>query len=155
MGIINFILPMCPINPLLRIRQLPLNRRAPRRLITRLSHQNACPIGRAARQRSRAARGDAIQTDSVDQLHHQEMQPLIRLHRMQRDDVRMTESRDHLSLMLKPRELLRFQCRHRRQQLDRHTPLEQRVDCRIDNTHSAATNLPFKLPMTNAIATTE
>ena len=83
-------------------------------------------------------RGEIV---AVDARHHEEHEIPDFVDRINRDDVRMTQLGGRLRLAQKPRPDVTPERQLRRQQLDRHEPLEALVLGPVHNAHATTTDL--------------
>ena len=100
-------------------------------------------VGEGDREREEAlhreaARGDRLaERLALDELHGQEAQPVGFLDRVQRHDAGVAERGDRLRLALEALDLLRVERHLRGQDLERHAPVEARVERQVHLAHAA------------------
>ena len=108
-----------------------------------LAVRRAHGVGECDREREEAlhreaARGDLLaERLALDELHRQEAQAVRFLDRVQHHDAGMAERGDRLRLALEALDLLRVERHLRRQHLERHAPVEARIEREVHLTHAA------------------
>ena len=100
-------------------------------------------IGHLSRQarglveRDRTARDHFREGRSLHQFQHERLPALRFLHSVDRGDVRMIQSGQHLSLALEPRDPINVECECFRQDLQCDVTIQARVSCPVDLAHRA------------------
>jgi hypothetical protein len=92
-------------------------------------------------QRQPARLDEPGQRLPLDQLHGQEVQPLVLFDRIDGDDARVVERRDRARLALEPLQVLQLRGARRGEDLERDLALEETVLGTVDVTHAAGAEL--------------